>query len=171
MALKRITPFAVAAVAAAFLALTVRQVLPSAPGQTPTVPSAIQVDPTFPIRAEKESVTLESVPPVVVKSVPAAGADDIDPALTEIKVTFSKDMMDKSWSWSTFTKDSFPTSVGDDPIHYEKDNRTCVMKVKLEPDKVYAIWLNSENFDNFKDAGGQSAVPYLLVFKTKKKAD
>jgi len=30
------------------------------------------------------------------------------------------------------------------------------------------IWLNSEKFDNFKDADGRPAVPYLLVFKTAK---
>ena len=54
------------------------------------------------------------------------------------------------------------------PIHYEKDKRTCAFQVKLEPGKTYAIWLNSEKFGNFKDADGRSAVPYLLVFQTKK---
>ena len=43
------------------------------------------------------------------------------------------------------------------------------MKVKLEPGRTYAIWVNSEKFGNFKDADGRSAVPYLLVFQTKKK--
>lgn len=41
------------------------------------------------------------------------------------------------------------------------------MKVKLEPDKTYAYWLNSENFKNFKDTEGRPAVPYLLVFHTR----
>jgi hypothetical protein len=48
-----------------------------------------------------------------------------------------------------------------------KDQRTCVLPVKLEPGKTYAIWVNSEKFNNFKDVGGRSAVPYLLGFKTK----
>jgi hypothetical protein len=64
--------------------------------------------------------------------------------------------------------DTFPKTVGEKPIHYEKDKRTCVLKVKLEPGKTYAIWVNSDNFKNFKDADGRPAVPYLLVFKTKK---
>ena len=38
----------------------------------------------------------------------------------------------------------------------------------IKPGKTYAIWLNSPKFGNFKDADGQSAVPYLLVFQTKK---
>ena len=37
----------------------------------------------------------------------------------------------------------------------------------LAPGKTYAIWLNSENFGNFKDTAGHAAVPYLLIFKTK----
>lgn len=40
--------------------------------------------------------------------------------------------------------------------------------MKLKPGKTYAIWLNSKNFGNFKDTDGHSAVPYLLVFETKK---
>ena len=115
------------------------------------------------------SITVASAPPVVVKTVPAAGADDVDPALSEIRVTFSKEMMDKSWSWSQLGADTFPAPAGDSPIGYDKDKRTCVMKVKLEPGKSYAIWLNSEKFGNFKDPDGRSAVPYLLVFQTKKK--
>jgi hypothetical protein len=71
-----------------------------------------------------------------------------------------------SWSWSTLSQESFPEMNG--KPKFLADKRTNVLPVKLEPDKTYAIWLNSAKFDNFKDAGGQSAVPYLLVFKTKK---
>jgi Bacterial Ig-like domain len=116
--------------------------------------------------AGADDVTLEAVPPVVVKTVPAAGADDVDPKLTEIKVTFSKDMQDKSWSWSSLSKEALPKVDGDPK--YLDDKRTCVLPVKLEPGKVYALWVNSDQFTNFKDADGRSAVPYLLVFKTKK---
>ena len=51
---------------------------------------------------------------------------------------------------------------------YLADKRTCVLPVKLEPGKTYAIWVNSEKFGNFKDTEGRPAVPYLLVFRTKK---
>jgi hypothetical protein len=113
-----------------------------------------------------DDVTLKSVPPVVVKTVPAAGAEDVDPKTTEIKVTFSKDMEDDTWSWTTLSKESFPKVTG--KPKYLKDKRTCVLPVKLEAGKTYAVWVNSEKFENFKDADGKSAVPYLLVFKTKK---
>jgi hypothetical protein len=113
-----------------------------------------------------DDVTLESVPPVVVKTVPEAGTAEVDPKLTEIKVTFSKDMQDGSWSWAMHSKESFPKLDG--KPKYLADKRTCVLPVKLEPGKTYAIWVNSEEFGNFKDTDGRSAVPYLLVFKTKK---
>ena len=115
--------------------------------------------------ARADDVTLASVPPVVVKTVPEAGSANVDPKLTEIKVTFSKDMQDGSWSWSTLTKESYPTTVG--KPKYLADKRTCVLQMKLEPGKTYALWLNSNKFKNFKDADNHPAVPYLLVFQTK----
>ena len=114
------------------------------------------------VRAEE--ITLESAPPVVVKTVPQAGQADVDPKLTEIKVTFSKEMLDGSWSWSMASKDSFPKVTGGPK--YLPDKRTCVIRVHLEPGKTYAVWLNSRKFRNFKDADGRPAVPYLLVFRT-----
>jgi hypothetical protein len=101
---------------------------------------------------------------VVVRTVPAAGSTSVDPGLTELRVTYSKTMQDGSWSWTTFGEDSFPEITG--KIHYLQDGRTCVAPVKLEPGRFYATWLNSENFQNFKDTNGIAAVPYLLTFKT-----
>src|SRR5262249_61670294 len=110
--------------------------------------------------------SIESVPPVVVETVPTAGTSTADSTQPEIKVTFSKEMRDGSWSWSTLSKDSFPKLDG--KPRYLADKRTCVLPVKLEAGKTYAIWVNAEKFTDFKDANGRSAVPYLLVFKTKK---
>ena len=111
------------------------------------------------------SPNIVSMAPVVVKTVPEAGTKDVAPGVVEIKVTFSKEMADGSWSWSDAWKGSSPESVG--KPHYSADGKTCVLKVKLEPGKTYGYWLNSQNFKNFKDRHGLSAVPYLLVFRTK----
>lgn len=110
---------------------------------------------------------IDSMPPVVVKTVPEAGAKDVSPGEIEIKVTFSKPMADNSWSWATAWKDSTPEGIG--KPRYEADRKTCVLKVKLEPGKTYGYWLNSQKFTGFKDTQGHSAVPYLLVFQTKNK--
>jgi hypothetical protein len=108
---------------------------------------------------------VDSVAPVVVKTVPEAGTKDVAPGEVEIKVTFSKEMMNGSWSWSTAWKDSTPEFVGKPA--YDADGKTCIVKVRLEPNKSYGFWLNSQNFHNFKDSKGHAAVPYLLVFQTK----
>jgi RNA polymerase sigma-70 factor (ECF subfamily) len=113
------------------------------------------------------TVTVKSMPPVVIRTEPAAGDTQVDAAkVTEIRATFSKDMADKSWSWAQTSVGTFPKVAGE--IRYEKDRRTCVLPVKLEPGKTYVLWLNVDRFQNFKDADGQAAVPYLLVFETKK---
>ena len=116
------------------------------------------------VRAQ-EDIAVETAPPVVVKTVPQAGLTDVDPALKEIRVTFSKEMADGSWSAAQLSPATFPKVDG--KLHYQKDGRTFVLPVKLEPGRVYAIWLNSQRFHNFKDREGQPAIPYLLVFRTK----
>ncbi len=115
---------------------------------------------------EEPAVSVKEMPPVIVRTVPEAGDTGVEAdKVTEIRVTFSKKMRDKSWSWSSISNTTFPKVAGE--IHYDKDRRTCILPVKLEPGKTYVLWLNSEKFVNFKDAGGRSAVPYLLVFETK----
>src|SRR5262245_13796006 len=119
--------------------------------------------------ALSSEISLESAPPVVIRTVPVAGSENVDPALTEIQVTFSKAMQDGNWSWSTWNEENFPETTG--KPRYLADGRTCVLPVKLQPGKFYATWLNSPKFTNFKDASGRSAVPYLLAFVTASRPD
>jgi len=109
--------------------------------------------------------TVAGLPPVVVETWPVSGARDVEPGVTEIRVRFSKEMADGGWSWSTAWENSTPETVGQ--IHYETDQRTCVLQAKLEPGRTYAWWLNSDKFKNFTDRAGRPAVPYLLIFQTK----
>ena len=129
------------------------------------LPAIVVASVLFSGMAQSQEITLESAPPVVVKTVPEAGVSDVDPRTTEIRVTFSQPMQDGSWSWSTVSKQTFPQTTG--KPRYLSDRRTGVLPVKLEPGRTYAIWLNSQRFRNFRGANGESAVPYLLVFKTK----
>jgi RNA polymerase sigma-70 factor (ECF subfamily) len=115
---------------------------------------------------QAEEVSVKSMPPVVVKTVPESGSTNVDPKLAEISVTFSKDMADESWAWCQISKETYPPSIG--KPQYQQDKRTCVLPVMLEPGKTYVIWLNLGKFQGFRDTDGQPAVPYLLVFETKK---
>jgi RNA polymerase sigma-70 factor (ECF subfamily) len=113
----------------------------------------------------KERKSVATAPPSVVKTVPQCGNTQVDPQVREVSVTYSKEMMDKHWSWSTAGEGEFPEIVGQPK--YLADKKTCAVEVKLNPRTAYAIWLNSDKFRNFKDKDGRPAVPYLLVFETK----
>jgi RNA polymerase sigma factor (sigma-70 family) len=118
-------------------------------------------------KPDDDRVSVRTAPPVVVATVPQSGKTGLDAkAVKELRVTYSKAMTDGSWSWSTWGQENFPKTTG--KPHYLPDKRTCVLPVELEPGHTYAIWLNSNNFGNFKDSTGRKAVPYLLIFETKK---
>ena len=98
------------------------------------------------------------MPPVVIKTVPQAGDTGVNPSLKEIRVTFSKDMItDQMWSWVRTSKETFPKIAG--AVRYLKDNRTCVLPLKLLPGKTCVIWINSGKYNSFRDLGKRSAVP------------
>lgn len=119
------------------------------------------------VTAHGAEVTVETMPPSVVKTVPRAGDMNVDPSLREVSVTFSKDMLTKEmWSWCSQSPETFPR-IDKTGIRY-LDKRTCVLPVKLEPGKTYVIWINTRKYNYFKDTNKNSAVPYLLVFQTKK---
>jgi len=113
-----------------------------------------------------EAITLETLPPSVVRTVPECGMDSVPPDLTEIAVTFSKDMKTTGhcWSWCYVREDTFPELTGESEFLH--DNRTCVLHVALEPSTTYAIWVNVDEFQSFQDPAGHPAVPYLLSFTT-----
>jgi hypothetical protein len=120
----------------------------------------------FPVSAGDE-ISVETMPPSVLKTVPQAGDTNVDPSLKEISVTFSKDMMtNNQWSWCMHTPETFP-QIDKNNIRY-LDKRTCILPVKLKPGKTYVIWINNQQYNYFKDKNGKSAIPYLLVFQTRK---
>jgi hypothetical protein len=48
-----------------------------------------------------QAQSVDSMPPVVVKTVPQSGDKEVASGTVKIQVTFSKEMMDGSWSWSS----------------------------------------------------------------------
>jgi hypothetical protein len=121
------------------------------------------------VRSQQPEFSVATLPAVVVKTVPQAGDIKVDLNITEIRVTYSKRMLDKSWSWGQISNDTMPPTTGEP--RYLPDGKTCVLPVKLEPGRTYVLQLNSlkGKFANFKDRKQQPAVPYLLVFQTRKK--
>ena len=107
---------------------------------------------------------LQNSPPVVIETFPESGDSNVDHNLDLIKVTFSMEMNDKSWSWVKTSNESFP-EINRDPV-FDIRKRTISLPVKLKPNTTYIIWLNQGSNLNFKGANDRSAIPYLLTFKT-----
>ena len=113
-----------------------------------------------------KEISVKTMPPSVVKTVPEAGDTAVDPGLKEITVTFSKEMKtNRMWAVCQISKETFPATAGQ--IHYLSNQRTCVVPVKLERGKTYVLWFNRGQFNSFRDKENNPSVPYLLVFKTK----
>jgi len=110
--------------------------------------------------AEKDTTA-----PRVVTTSPPNGSLNVDPDLKEISVTFNEEMRDGNWSWAYTVKSRFPDIIGT-PFYSDNSTKNR-LPVKLESNKDYEIWINSEKFRNFKDKSGNPAIPFRLVFKTK----
>jgi tetratricopeptide (TPR) repeat protein len=118
-------------------------------------------------QAQKELAKLSppavSTAPRAVQTTPAALANDVDPSLDKITVTFDRPMMDKSWSW-TGGGETFPERAGE--ISYDANRTTCTMPVKLRPGRVYWVGVNSPSHKNFTSADGTPAARYVILFAT-----
>ena len=109
-------------------------------------------------------------PPRVVKTVPENLADGVDFTVREIKVTFDRKMTtEKSWSWIIHQNlGVYPGYRSGPEPRWEDGGKTCVLSVRLSPDTMYAVGVNSYRHTGFKDTNGKIAIPYIWVFKTKK---
>ena len=107
----------------------------------------------------------DTKPPRVVSTFPKNGSQDVDPSIKEISVTFNEGMMDGNWSWVYEDKNTFPQMVGQ--AYYTDNNKKNILPVKLDPNKEYVIWINSADYQNFKNKNGIPAVPFRFTFKTK----
>lgn len=67
-------------------------------------------------------ITLDNVPPVVVSTRPVTEADDVPVTTTQVQVTSSKSMRDKSWSWVQVAEETFSSLAGQP--HYLKNGKT-----------------------------------------------
>jgi hypothetical protein len=106
--------------------------------------------------------------PVVIRSFPICGSEEVDPASTELHVTFDQPMRDGSWSWVTTDHGPFPETTA--KARFLEDGRTCVLGVSLQPNTTYVIGINYGRFNNFANPGGERALPWLLRFTTGAKA-
>lgn len=111
----------------------------------------------------QESLVNPAPAPQIVATTPAVGAVDVDPAVTEITVTFDRDM-GGGMSWTGGGAD-FPRGPEGQRAFW-RDPRTCVLPVKLEAGHYYRVGINSKSYRNFASKSGEPAPPAAIYFAT-----
>lgn len=104
--------------------------------------------------------------PHVVAMVPANGAQEVDPELKELRVTFSIPM-EEGFSWCG-GGDNYPDTPEKSHPFWLDDHKTCVLPVKLKPGIAYHLFLNTEKFQSFRSQDGVPLKPVIYRFSTKK---
>ena len=130
---------------------------------------AVLAEETMPAKSERDAAapatnSAAELPPRIVAMAPAAGATDVDPATSEIVVTFDRDMA-RGFSWTGGGPDYPPIAEGQRP-HW-RDSRTAVLPVQLEPGHYYRVGINSKSHRNFRSATGVPALPSAIYFTTR----
>lgn len=102
--------------------------------------------------------------PRVVALAPPNGARDLQPAaVAELRVTFDRPMSE-GWSWVMESGESFPPIAG--KAYQTADGMAAALPVRLEPGRDYVVWLNSEQYDGFRDGSGRPLQPVRWEFST-----
>lgn len=102
--------------------------------------------------------------PTVIWMNPANGADDVDPDLTAITITFDRPMADGGWS-VVGGGPNFPEVTG--PPSYDRTHRIFTLPVRLEAGWNYRFSVNSDRFDAFRSAAGVPVAPLEVTFATR----
>ena len=106
--------------------------------------------------------TAMAAPPKVVKAVPDDGAIDVDPGITELRITFDQPMDTRGFSF-VGGGENFP---GANVRAHWIDQTTCVLPIALKPAHPYSLSINSDRFQNFRSKQGEPATPYPISFST-----
>jgi hypothetical protein len=109
--------------------------------------------------------------PRITKLVPANGAAEVSPEVTEIRVEFDRPMDPAGvglfgGQGGLFGKKGDPAFKG----RFSPDGKTFIQPVKVEPGKTYRFSVNSVWQDGFKSADGLPLDPVRVTFTTAKAA-
>jgi hypothetical protein len=108
--------------------------------------------------------TLKAKAPVIVSLVPANGAQDVDPGLPAIVVTFDRPMVKGNLAVMRGDTGMLPFAG---KSSFDDSGKVLTIPVKLKPQTEYSFGLNAENFLVMRDEQGNPLVPTVVRFKTR----
>ncbi|NUP90269.1 MAG: Ig-like domain-containing protein [Candidatus Sumerlaeia bacterium] len=103
-------------------------------------------------------------PPEVLEVVPADGATAVDPALPEIRITFSQPM--GGGRSLTGGGEKYPPFDESRELTWSDDRRTIIWPVRLAPNHAYRFGINSFSHINFMSERGVPVTPRRIQFQT-----
>lgn len=106
----------------------------------------------------------EAARPKIVSMTPANGAQDVDPALTEIEVKFDRPMRPRSWEVNRTDAARWPKV---ERAAYDETVTVFTLQVKLEPAHEYEFTLNDSNGGAFQSAEGSPLPMTRVKFRTR----
>jgi hypothetical protein len=118
-------------------------------------------------RIDVKAVKLEEMKPRVAAIAPFNnGAQDVDPEITQITITFDKPLNVKNYSFSfgELGKEHHPIEK---VLGFNETGTAITLQVKLKPDWEYEFVLTDLSF---RSKDGYPLKPYTVKFKTKKAA-
>ncbi|SPE60775.1 putative Calcium/calmodulin-dependent protein kinase [Verrucomicrobia bacterium] len=143
-------------------------------GNAPTTSSALPQTPPLAEQPAQQPQAAQE-PPEIVATSPRPGDTEVDPAITEITVTFDRDM-EGGFSW-TGGGPEFPSGTpGQKPswrgtvdpnTGLVASRRTCVLPVQLEAGHYYRVGINSPSFQSFRSVAGVAAEASAIYFTTR----
>lgn len=112
----------------------------------------------------KKAERLARRKPRVVRMVPANGARNVDPSLTEMKVTFDRAMKDGNWA-VVGGGPHFPEMTG--KPSYDDTHTVLTIPMRLKPNSEYRLWLNRGQFNSFMSQEGEHLESVAVTFRTR----
>ena len=138
-------------IAVAILVIGGSYLFMDSPKESPSRPATPPVDPNS--------------PPQIVKMEPPNDASNVDPSLTEIRVTFNMPMGD-GFSWCGGGEHYPKIPEGKKPF-WKEDKRTCALPVQLKRGWTYNLGINCPAANNFRSAAGVPAPVTWYNFSTR----
>lgn len=107
---------------------------------------------------------LSAAAPKLVRTIPAGGASDVDPAIDTLTIEFDRPMQAGSYSIVGSRTDT--PGINGAPLHSE-DGRTFKFPIRLAPGHQYSFGLNSPKSLGFRSTDGAPLKPITIRFKTR----
>jgi hypothetical protein len=125
------------------------------------IPTAI----LFTTKGASDALKRRVTKPMIVGLIPKNGARDVDPKITELRVTFNVPM-GGGFSW-TGSGPLYPAIPEGKKPFWTEDHKTCVLPVQLNSNSDYQLGINSPSFRNFRSVTGVPLDPVMYSFRTK----